>query len=362
MSTPNYGDIGTVCTADQYQKSTNLNQNEPHPTITCLTHGQCIGLTIALEASFLSLIAVIFIFVLIGRNVRHYRRALPNGGWKLLQRPADIYMLSIFVYDILTALGGILNIQWAHNGIVTIGPYCTAQGIIQQIGELGVALSTLILTAHTFVVALWKVGIDTRHFAFGIVALATLYVALCVGIGNGTHKHYITPTPYWCWVGPTNKGEHLAREYVWLWIALFASVIVYIPLYFWAKGYLLIDPGKWYKFCITESDAGYQMRRAALGMLLYPLAYSLVVLPLSITRWSTSSHNHKNVPSAAALFAGSMFNLSGAINVLLFLIVRPQLLLFTPPEELSELTDPFTSSAILEETVKHNQSLQLTGR
>jgi hypothetical protein len=57
-----------------------------------------------------------------------------------------------------------------------------------------------------------------------------------------------------------------------------------------------------------------------------------------------------------------MFNLSGAINVLLFLIVRPQLLLFTPPEELSELTDPFTSSAILEETVKHNQSLQLTGR
>jgi len=34
-----------------------------------------------------------------------------------------------------------------------------------------------------------------------------------------------------------------------------------------------------------------------------------------------------------------MFNLSGAINVLLFLIVRPQLLLFSrisPPEEFSE--------------------------
>jgi hypothetical protein len=30
-----------------------------------------------------------------------------------------------------------------------------------------------------------------------------------------------------------------------------------------------------------------------------------------------------------------MFNLSGAINVLLFLIVRPQLLLFPRPEELS---------------------------
>ena len=27
------------------------------------------------------------------RNVLRYRRALPNGGWKLLRVPADIYMV-----------------------------------------------------------------------------------------------------------------------------------------------------------------------------------------------------------------------------------------------------------------------------
>jgi hypothetical protein len=37
-----------------------------------------------------------------------------------------------------------LNIRWAHNGIVTTGPYCTAQGIVEQIGELGVALIILV--------------------------------------------------------------------------------------------------------------------------------------------------------------------------------------------------------------------------
>jgi hypothetical protein len=37
-----------------------------------------------------------------------------------------------------------LNTWWAHNGIVTTGPYCTTQGIIQQIGEVGVALITLV--------------------------------------------------------------------------------------------------------------------------------------------------------------------------------------------------------------------------
>jgi hypothetical protein len=44
----------------------------------------------------------------------------------------------------LQAIGGILNVKWAHNGIVTTGHYCTAQGIVEQIGELGVALITLV--------------------------------------------------------------------------------------------------------------------------------------------------------------------------------------------------------------------------
>jgi hypothetical protein len=41
-------------------------------------------------------------------------------------------------------MGGILDVRWAHNGIVMVGPYCTAQGVIQQIGQLGVALITLV--------------------------------------------------------------------------------------------------------------------------------------------------------------------------------------------------------------------------
>ena len=64
----------------------------------------------------------------------------------------------------------------------------------------------------------------------------------------------------------------------------------------------------------------------------YPLAYSLVVLPISIARWSPTSH--KKV--AFMFFGDTIYNLSGAINVLLFLIVRPKLLLFPPPEDFSE--------------------------
>ena len=43
--------------------------------------------------------------------------------------------------------------------------------------------------------ARWNVGRQARSFAFGIVAVATLFDALWVGLGNGLHKNYITPTP-----------------------------------------------------------------------------------------------------------------------------------------------------------------------
>jgi hypothetical protein len=109
-------------------------------------------------------------------------------------------------------------------------------------------------------VAVWNVGGQARNFAFGIVAVATLFVALWVGVGNGIHKNYETPTPvrifrfshcfvlsltlpgqYWCWIGRGYEGERLAGEYIWLWITLFASVVLNISVYFWTKGHLSVN-------------------------------------------------------------------------------------------------------------------------
>jgi hypothetical protein len=246
-------------------------------------------------------------------------------------------MFALFVFDFVQGMGGVLDVRWAHNGIVTTGHYCTAQGIVQQIGELGVALITLLLACHTFVAALWRVGLQARGVAVGLIFLACVFIALWVGIGARSHHNYETPTPYWCWISPQYKGERLGGEYIWLWIALFASALLYVPLYFWTEGRFSVDEDRWYNFQKSNPDrrVEYSQRRAALGMLLYPLAYCFVVLPLSVTRWR-SFNNHHHVSSAGTFFGVTMFNLSGAINVVLFLVVRPQLLLFPRPEVLAE--------------------------
>jgi len=73
---------GTVCDAQQYKQSLSSRDN-PNPTISCLTHGQTIGLAVgtqplfvycsnlshvqlAAEASLLSFFSVIAIWIYIG--------------------------------------------------------------------------------------------------------------------------------------------------------------------------------------------------------------------------------------------------------------------------------------------------------
>ncbi|KAF9511422.1 hypothetical protein BS47DRAFT_1171749 [Hydnum rufescens UP504] len=43
--------------------------------------------------------------------------------------------------DIIQAMGNILTVRWAFNGKVTEGSYCTAQAVLQQIGDVGVCAS-----------------------------------------------------------------------------------------------------------------------------------------------------------------------------------------------------------------------------
>ncbi|KAG9012473.1 hypothetical protein FRB90_006685 [Tulasnella sp. 427] len=73
--------------------------------------------------------------------------------------------------------------------------------------------------------------------------------------------------------------------------------------------------------------------KEAMKMFWYPISYTILVGPLSINRWRSSFKPSSNagveklsiVPTSVVLF---IFGLSGLCNVLLFLLTRPNLLLF----------------------------------
>jgi len=72
--------------------------------------------------------------------VRFGRRQCPPPYNTIL----NAWQFSLFIFDFIHAIGGILNVRWAGDGQVAMGSYCVAQGIIKQIGALGTALITLV--------------------------------------------------------------------------------------------------------------------------------------------------------------------------------------------------------------------------
>jgi hypothetical protein len=347
MSEPPFKD-GIICS----QADWDLQQTQTvhNTTIHCLTRGQSIGLTLPVETGLLSLTAVLVVFVLIILNVRRYRRKFSDRKWKLFQEPSDVFMASLFTFDAAQAVGAIMDLKWIIAGKVFVSPFCSAQGAVQQLGETGVAITTLAIAVHTFITVWWGIGIHATKAAWLVTFVIWLYVGLFVIIGNAVHANkstlYESPTPYWCWIGYDYKAQRIMGEYIWLWLTLIFSFAAYLPLFFSMRGN--IAPGRrWYNWTwrsnprLAKTPEARFARKRARDMLAYPASYSLIALPLCIVRWVGFGReaSGKSVPSSATIAAVSLFGLSGIVNVLLFLGTRPDRLLFArePPPELEEV-------------------------
>ncbi|KLO07850.1 hypothetical protein SCHPADRAFT_944922 [Schizopora paradoxa] len=306
---------------------------------TTLSRTESVGLAFFVEAGILSASSLSLLFFLIVRNILRYKK-YADFKWSLVEQPADVYVLSLFVADALQSIGASMSARWIHDGVVKAGPYCTAQGVIQQLGETSVGLATMFIAIHTFV-NVWMRKHHRVRTAVIIVAVSWTFMALFVGIAAGKHRNYDEPSPFWCWVGPDYKQERIFGEYFWLWLTLFVAIAVYVPLFLWNQGNISIDERSWWKVTwhwkAPAKDKFMRERPLAfsLKLLAYPVAYSIVVLPLSVVRWITFSEQScgrsSSVPGAATFAAVFLHGCFGFVNVLLLLTTRPTLLLFDDP-------------------------------
>jgi len=255
---------------------------------------------------------------------------------KLVQRPMDLFVLALFSFDIIMALGRVTNIKWVHEGKIFQGNYCTAQGVIQQFGETGSAMVTLVIAIYTFVVVMWGKFKRQLLVAYLVVGFILFFIVLFIGITVGTQTHgnqyYMAPDGFWCWIGGNGtryNPERYAGEYVWMWIALSVSVITYVSLAFVVQGMLTVSPTHWCKFEVhrQHNTQSKGRKRKFLSMIAYPVVYFILVTPTSVVRWVSGFGNSPKtaVPSAATLATECLFSLSGLANVFIFLVTRRDL-------------------------------------
>lgn len=303
----------------------------PSVFLHCLTFEQGVGLTIVTVAGFFSFLAVLYFFARVLWNVISNK-----SGQRLVRRPLDVYMLSLFSANILHAAGETINSKWLHEGKVHSGGACWAQGIMQGAGSTAFALTTIAIAVHTFFVLVWARGINALYVArIAVVFLWTLTAVIAIALAvshRNPQQHFFAPTPYWCWInGPI--GFRLVAEYLWLWMALMVSVLTYVPLFFWSLRFI----------------KDKEQKRIAFVMLIYPVVYSVLVIPLSVVRWIQFAQEAKgpsHVPFSATLSVEALFNLAGVIDVVVFFTTRRGLLLFGDDEdaEMREKRDTASSA------------------
>jgi len=223
------------------------------------------------------------------------------------------------------------------------GPYCTTQGILKQVGDVGVALTSLTIAIYTFLTLVFRLRIPHRS-ALIVIACIWVFIALIIGIGYATNskqgQQYYGNTQYWCWITEDNPGERIGLEYFWMWLAAAGNLFLYLIIALVVKGVLIVTPSRKVRFrnkkeditdnelaVLTSSDDGERSRRLtaiATQMLFYPAVYIVTVTPIAIARWSSFS-GHR-VPFAGTCFASILFASSGFLHVLLFGLTRPRLL------------------------------------
>jgi hypothetical protein len=119
---------------------------------------------------------------------------------------------------------------------------------------------------------------------------------------------------YWCWIGPRWLVLRIMGEYIWLWLALVASFVLYFMLALWWRSAVPQENMDGPKARSKENRLAYDM--LAYVMLCwsviqvhilnhfhktrYPLTYAILVLPLTIVRWMTFGTSI-GVPSAATV-------------------------------------------------------------
>ncbi|KAG8876983.1 hypothetical protein FRB97_003777 [Tulasnella sp. 331] len=324
------------------------------PCNSMLSHKQSIGLSFIAQSGLISSVAVLMFLFMVARNYIRNLINPPPGKWRLIRTHVDAYLLSLMCADLLQAVGAILTARWALEQRTYCSSYCTTQGVIQQMGETGVAMSTLAITFHTFFSVFFHFKLPQWVWVV-VVAAIWLFLGSFVGLSYFTASTaFYTPTPFWCWVSDHYDDSRLFAEYLWMWSAAIINIVLYIPLYFCVRGNIKVNPVnkkitlRFGKERLQEASgrsssaaiaahgvkSGGSNNSEALKLIWYPISYTALILPISVARWSSIPNREivpvNELPILQTSITVFIFGLSGLVNVLLFLWTRPHLLLFGP--------------------------------
>jgi len=294
------------------------------------TQREVSGVTVLVIVSSISIAAVCGLLAAISLSAFNTRKSTDNEMF--VRTHVAAYFVSLLLCDLLQAIGSIMNTKWIQHNAVYIGQFCTIQGAVKQASDVGTALFSLILAIHTFFILFLQWQTKTYVLWLTLVsAWSFMGAILLVGpatLDSTTRGPFLGISGYWCWITDGYSTQHITLDYMFMFMSALLSFILYSLVFLRLRGnivvsgwHIVVTRGKPQNGPQRGRDfADNQMMSIARHMLLYPVAYTIIILPIAVARFSSFAGH--DVPFGVTIFADTVFLLSGTVNVVLFSTTR----------------------------------------
>lgn len=239
-----------------------------------------------------------------------------------------VLFLNLVFADLLQATSFLVSFYWiAKNAILAPTPACTAQGFLLHFGDVASAFFVLSIAIHTSATAAFGKRVAYGLFATGI-GITWLFTFFLTILGVALYgKRYFVRAGAWCWVSSDYEPERLALHYIWLFIAEFGLIIIYLITFFKLRSKtraLFEDQGA--LGSRQNKSTVEAVNRITKLMMLYPMVYVVLTLPLSSTRMWSMAHGGQTTSDITACTVGALLASCGWVDCLLYTLTRKRLL------------------------------------
>ncbi|EDN06716.1 conserved hypothetical protein [Histoplasma mississippiense (nom. inval.)] len=269
--------------------------------------------------SILSTISTGVLFIVFTYRLIYWRKYYPTylGYNQFL-----ILIYNLLLADFQQAIGFFLSIHWVITDQITYrSRMCFAQGWLLQIGDPASGLFVLSIAVHTFVMVLMGRKLSHRLFITCVCGVWAFAVVITLIPTLRFRNHTYVPSGAWCWIDENFDSYRLWTHYLWIFVSEFGSVVLYALLFFHLRHQVaqsaLLGRG--------QKEHLRRLRRVIGYMVLYPIAYIVLSLPLAAGRMMTARGGKLSVTYFCT--AGAVIASSGFVDVVMYTLTRRALLL-----------------------------------
>ncbi|EEP79684.1 conserved hypothetical protein [Uncinocarpus reesii 1704] len=237
-----------------------------------------------------------------------------------------ILIYNLLIADFQEALGFLLSVQWAAQNSITHDSFvCPVQGWLLQIGDPASGIFVLAIAIHTFLIVVMGRKMSHRVFVWFVVGLWIFCLALVLVPTALYGRKTFAPSGAWCWIDENYEATRLWGHYLWIFVAEFGSIAIYSILFVYLRRQVSSSP----IMARGQKEHLRRLRRVTGYMVLYPLAYIVLSLPLAAGRMAMARGEKLSIVYFCV--AGAFISSSGFVDVVMYALTRRALLLDSQP-------------------------------